>query len=457
MVAVRLSLDLGEVASRVCDELLGHSDLVGLTAAALHEGQRQKGLSFGAYPLSVAIRPQLLSPDRYSQVVKAAGEIASALQTLEVALLADPGLRAELDLVPEEEELALADPGFRHSSPVARLDSFCTDQVRYVEYNAETPAGIAYGEELAAVFDQTPLLRGLRQRFRLRALVAQDRQLEALLGAYREWGGRGTPRIAIVDWPGLPTVREFELCREYFGRHGVPATICEPAELQYRDGVLRDPDGEAVGLVYRRVLCSELLNAGDQGLALRQAYLDRAVCVVNSFRAKLLHKKMSFALLSDPRHHHLFSPTQLKAIERHVPWTRKLADGPSSARDKPIPDLVEHTLKHRERLALKPNDEYGGRGVVLGWETSASDWERALALGVAQSSVVQEAVPVPWQEWEVVLDGRVTTTKLAVDMDPYLFGGQVGGVMTRVSSSALLNLTAGAGSVVPTYVVEAAL
>lgn len=457
MVAVRLSLDLGELAQSCCDQLLGNSELVGLTAAALEEGQRRRGLWFGDYPLSVAIRPQLLSPGRYAQAVRAAQNIASALATLERALLLDAGLRAELDLDHEEEELALADPGFRHSSPVARLDSFCAGQVRYVEYNAETPAGIAYGEELAAVFEATPLLRELRQRFRLRALVAQDRQLEALLGAYREWGGRGMPQVAIVDWAGLPTVREFELCRDHFSRQGVAAIICEPAALQYQDGVLRGPDGQGIDLVYRRVLCSELLGAGDQGRALRQAYLDRAVCVVNSFRAKLLHKKMSFALLSDTRHRHLFSPSQLKAIERHVPWTRKLADGPSSVDGRDIPDLAEHVLQHRERLVLKPNDEYGGRGVVLGWETGGLDWERAVALGMAESYVVQEAVPVPWQEWEVVMDGAVTTAKLAVDMDPYLFAGEVGGVMTRVSSSALLNLTAGAGSVVPTYLVEGAL
>lgn len=452
-----MSLDLGDLARGCCDELLGNWELVGETAAALEEGQRQRGLWFGAHPLSVAIRPQLLSPGRHAQVVRAARDIASALSTLERALLLDGGLRAELDLDPEEEELALADPGFGYSSPVARLDSFCLDEVRYVEYNAETPAGIAYGEELAEVFEQTPLLRQLRERFRLRPLVAQERQLDALLGAYREWGGQGTPQVAIVDWTGLPTLREFELCRDYFARHGVAATICEPAALLYRDGVLRGPEGQAIDLVYRRVLCSELLGAGDQGRALRQAYLDRAVCVVNSFRAKLLHKKMSFALLSDPRHHHLFSPSQLRAIERHIPWTRKLADGPSSVNQKHLPDLAEHVLKHRERLALKPNDEYGGRGVVLGWETSGSDWERALAQGMAQSWVVQEAVPVPWQEWEVILEGRVTTAKLAVDMDPYLFGGEVGGVMTRVSSSALLNLTAGAGSVVPTYLVEGTL
>jgi hypothetical protein len=43
---------------------------------------------------------------------------------------------------------------------------------------------------------------------------------------------------------------------------------------------------------------------------------------------------------------------------------------------------------------------------------------------------------------------------MSVDMDPYLFDGEVGGVMTRLSSSELLNVTAGSGSVVPTFVVE---
>ena len=43
---------------------------------------------------------------------------------------------------------------------------------------------------------------------------------------------------------------------------------------------------------------------------------------------------------------------------------------------------------------------------------------------------------------------------LSIDLNPYLFHGRPGGLMTRLSSSALMNVTAGAGSVVPTYVVE---
>jgi hypothetical protein len=55
----------------------------------------------------------------------------------------------------------------------------------------------------------------------------------------------------------------------------------------------------------------------------------------------------------------------------------------------------------------------------------------------------------------VLLD-RVHFLDLSVDCDPYLFWGRVGGQLTRLSSSALLNVTAGAGSVVPTYVLDGA-
>src|SRR5438445_13036852 len=65
----------------------------------------------------------------------------------------------------------------------------------------------------------------------------------------------------------------------------------------------------------------------------------------------------------------------------------------------------------------------------------------------------QEDVVIPRVPFPIVLDG-LRYLDLAVDLDPYLFNGRVGGFMTRVSAAALLNVTAGAGSVVPTFVVE---
>ena len=147
-------------------------------------------------------------------------------------------------------------------------------------------------------------------------------------------------------------------------------------------------------------------------------------------------------MLSDDRYRRLYTPAQRAAIRSHIPWTRRV-----------VPELGDEIARRRETLVLKPNDEYGGKGVILGWTVDQAEWEAAIEVGATQSYVVQEAVEIPRVPFPVVLDG-LRYLDLAVDLDPYLFDGRVRGFMTRVSAAALLNVTAGAGSVVPTFVVE---
>ena len=421
--------------------LLDDEHLVAASAEALAEGQRERRLMFGERPLCVAVRPQLMTRRRYEQAVAAAEGVHGALAALEKAVLKDADLRLELGLEPEEERLALADPGFAYSSPSARLDSFFAGQIRFVEYNAESPAGMAYSDNLAAIFARLPVMKAFRKRFRGRFLPTRRRQLSAMLHAFRQWGRGTRPVIAIVDWEGLPTAPEFEMFKAFFEAAGIKTVICDPRSLELRRGRLY-AQGKAVNLVYRRVLTSELLARGDETRALRDAYVAGAVCVVNSFRAKLLHKKMSLAMLSDDRYRRLYTPAQRAAIRSHIPWTRRV-----------VPELGDEIARRRETLVLKPNDEYGGKGVILGWTVDQAEWEAAIEVAATQSYVVQEAVEIPRVPFPVVLDG-LRYLDLAVDLDPYLFDGRVRGFMTRVSAAALLNVTAGAGSVVPTFVVE---
>jgi len=421
--------------------LLDDERLAASSAEALVEGQRARRLTFGERPLCVAMRPQLLTRRRYEQAVSAAEGVAAALASLERAVLEDADLRAELGLEAEEERLAMADPGFKFSSPSVRLDSFFADEVRFVEYNAESPAGMAYSDNLTAVFARLPVMKAFRKLFRGRFIPTRRRQLRAMLHAFKQWGGSATPVIGIIDWEGLPTAPEFEMFKAFFEEAGIKTVICDPRALEFRRGKLY-AQGAAVNLVYRRVLTSELLARGDGTRALREAYMAGAVCVVNSFRAKLLHKKMSLALLSDDRYQRLYTPAQRIAIQRHIPWTRRVR-----------PELAEEIARRRETLVLKPNDEYGGKGVVLGWTVDQAEWESAIDVATTQSYVVQEAVEIPRVPFPVALDG-IRYLDLAVDLDPYLFNGRAGGFMTRVSAAALLNVTAGAGSVVPTFVIE---
>ena len=418
------------------------------SAEILREGQREARAVFGERPLCVSLRPNLVSASILKATTAASETLYSALDRLERALLRDEDLRRLLDLDPIEERLAVADPGFRAASPSSRLDGFVSDGViRYVEYNAESPAGMAYNDVLVAIFVRLPAMMAWRKRWRARPLRVAKRQLTVLRRAH---GGR-MKTIAIVDWRGLPTLTEFEMFQRLFEAQGVRTIICAPEDLRYTRGRLRCDD-VAIDLVYRRVLLTELLGKPAVAKPLLDAYLAGDVTVVNSFRAKLLHKKMSLALLSDDRYASLYTPAQRRAIAKHVPWTRKVREGHTTYRGKVV-DLAEFVIKAKDRLVLKPNDEYGGKGVILGWTVDEHEWEQTLLAALTASYVVQEKVPVPKEPFPVLLD-RMHFLDLSVDCDPYLFWGKVDGQLTRLSSSALLNVTAGAGSVVPTYVVE---
>jgi len=450
VVVARATVNRGAAAIAAYHAALEQPGVTDASAGVLAEGQREARAVFGDRPLCVSLRPNLVTARDLAAYTAASESLYGALGRLERALLTDDDLRRELDLDPEEERLALADPGYRAASPSSRLDGFVSDGViRYVEYNAESPAGMAYNDVLVAIFERMPALRAFRKRFRARPLRAAGRQLTVLRRAH----GKPIQTIAIVDWRGLPTLTEFEMFQRLFREQGLRAIICAPEDLSYRRGRLRCGD-VAIDVVYRRVLLSELLARPSDAKALLEAYVAGDVTVVNSLRAKLLHKKMSFALLSDDRYAALYTPAQRRAIKKHVPWTRKVREGHTTYDGKTV-DLAEFILRAKDRLVLKPNDEYGGKGVVLGWTVERHEWEQTLLTALTASFVVQEKVPVPREPFPVLLD-RMHFLDLAVDCDPYLFWGSVGGQLTRLSSSALLNVTAGAGSVVPTYVIEGA-
>jgi len=225
----------------------------------------------------------------------------------------------------------------------------------------------------------------------------------------------------------------------------------DPREVEYQNGRLVAGDF-VITLIYKRVLISELVARGGLNHPVVRAVRDGAACMVNPFRCKLLHKKASLAVLQDERNAHLFDRDERAAIEAHIPWTRLIEERRTVYRGRHI-DLVPFILEHREQLVLKPNDEYGGRGVVLGWLVDQRGWERAVQTALAEPSIVQERVTPPSEPYPSLQDGRVQVSDRLVDTNPYVFySTYVDGCLTRVSTEELLNVTAVGGSMVPTFV-----
>jgi uncharacterized circularly permuted ATP-grasp superfamily protein len=282
-----------------------------------------------------------------------------------------------------------------------------------------------------------------------------DALLEALLASYREWGGRASPpAIAIVDWREVPTWTEFEILRDAFVDAGVPAIVCDPRDLAFENGVLA-AGGQRIDLVYRRVLVNDIVARRDECDALVRAYDARAVCVANTLRCKLAHKKAFFAVLTDPANASMFSSAEQAVIRACVPWTRLLAQTHTD-KDGRRADLPELAARERERVVLKPNDEYGGKGVLLGWELSDADWRGSIDAALADppgSWIVQERIPVRREVFpQFDAEGRIEMRDVLVDLAPYLFRGRMGGYLTRLSATGLANVTSGGGQV-PSFVV----
>jgi uncharacterized circularly permuted ATP-grasp superfamily protein len=388
-------------------------------------------------------------------VARAAETLAALGERVALTALEWPELLEELAPGAEELRLARIDPGYRTVSTASRADAFLLpDSLEFAEYNAESPAGPGYSHLLADTFAETAVMARFEERFHTRRHPIIDRLLDALLASYREWGGRERPpQIAIVDWREVPTWSEFELLRDAFVAAGVPTIVADPRDLAFEGGRLMAAGGP-INLVYRRVLVNDIVARPEECRALVDAYEQRAVCVANTLRCKLPHKKTFFAVLTDDRFARLLSDEQRDVVCTHVPWTRRVRDGRSTWHGHEI-DLLEHTRVNRERLVLKPSDEYGGSGVTLGWDTSPAAWEAALdaALTAQGAWIVQERIAVRREPFPVCRDEGVVEQEMLVDFAPYLFRGRLSGYLTRLSRTGLANVTSGGGQV-PAFVVS---
>ncbi len=436
-------------------DLLGQGGELSEPFWAAHAARlREARLVFGERLSCPFLRPLFLD-ERDEARQRAACEVMARLgERIVGEALADPVLLADFGLSDAERALVEIEPGYGVASTASRVDSFLLpDSLMFAEYNAESPAGFGYTEVLARVFAQLPIMARFRERFRVEAYPLMDAMLDALLQSYRDWGGTAVPpRIVITDFRGVPTWNEFEILAAHFTARGVPTVIADPRELEIARGRLV-AHGEPVDLVYRRALITDIVARPDDTRVLVTAYRERLACIANTLRCKIAHKKSFFAVLTDEKHAGRFTADEQAVIRAHVPWTRTVGERRTRTSSGEDVDLVEFTRRHRERLVLKPADDFGGHGVTLGWEADAATWEAALetALGRAPAGswIVQERIPVRYEPFPIVESHphRVTTRDMLVDCAPYMFRGRVAGFLTRLSASGLANVTSGGGQV----------
>ena len=118
-------------------------------------------------------------------------------------------------------------------------------------------------------------------------------------------------------------------------------------------------------------------------------------------------------------------------------------------------DLIAWTRANASKLVLKPNDDYGGHGIYIGWNSSPAEWDTAIQAALANGDyLVQERVKTAKEMFPMMFDdlGKWGMIEQLVDLDPLLFNGVVGSAFTRLSTTELANVSSG-GGMVPTFVI----
>lgn len=411
----------------------------------LTKAQRDLGLLEGDRPFCPFLRPQFFTREKYDEIAHAAETMAAAFERVTIAGLENDLILDELALTEREKRLARLDPGYTTICNSSRLDTFFDGpDFKFLEYNAETPAGIIDQMQIEKVQELIPEVKAFLAENKHWRPRPHEKLLEALLADYRDFGGKAEyPNIAIVDWLGVATATEFEVLQEFFSSKGYPARIIDPNQLEYDGSVLRAGDFE-IDIFYKRVLIYEYMEKFDDESPLIRAYRDGNIFMANSFRTKIPQKKAIFAVATDERFAELFTAEQREMIRRHIPWTRLVREEKTIFEGREV-DLLELIGSEKDRFLLKPNDDYGGSGIALGWESDDAQWAEAIGNALRGTYVVQERVRVEKVSIPSYSEEEIVRPELLVDFDPFLFRGRVEGGLVRLSASSLVNVARGGG------------
>lgn len=253
-------------------------------------------------------------------------------------------------------------------------------------------------------------------------------------------GGR-TGLIAVVaEEETLEDVTENINLAEHLGRvDGISGVLMSPQQLELKNGrvcwrgqpvsvIFVDFNSDVLLDLHRRHDLSPLLQAVREGR------------VINPRGTEPINVKSMFEVVGGPHRDRFHS----EIVDR-TPWTRQFyARRTVGPRGETIDDLVEWTRRHWDRLVLKPERGYSGKGVRVGGVNP--DGDEAIDLALREGSyIVQEKIPLHlWAEEIPTLipeQGRTAIERYQTDFRCLVgpaglmgFLGRYGAVPTNVGS-----------------------
>lgn len=419
-----------------------------------------KNCSDDGLKFHVPLYPLFLNPS-CSRRYRTLGPLFQAVLDRTLGILRTPGhpaaeqMRGFLEIPEAVEEILLSEPRGGISPRVVRPDTVLHGpRIRTYEINVSWPGGVAdadiiadrlYGNTFFKLFEQH--LRGLGARlFRPPRSLSCALLLEQVLDA----AGKEHPYIGVVmptpDVPGFGG-DELALSRficDFFRRQGHRADVFHPHQITYDHDVRYE--GETIDVIYRVFEWGHITgtHSGEYGPII-QAYMDGALPLVNSLHSEAVSAKSILELLACPSLRPCYEDLPLDPLLETFPRTITLDAGTD----------LEEFLENPEGWVLKGIKGSSSQSVLLGPATDPGFWQATVRAAAEQGGVVaQEYVDAPMMLMTLAPGEELVQMPRFVDVDPLYFGGTMGNVFARFSSTGLTSSVYTGGGMLPVVMVE---
>ncbi len=388
--------------------------LLGEIAEAIRAESGKRGLFLtgedkGKELVPVALTPWVFSPESARYLRTFFRGIRRTVNRIIAHYFEDPRLQEILPLRENEVKWLKASCPEGIPRPQTVFERFDTNlgphpetqlsDFKIIEFNA-VGVGCIYLTPAATDLLEGLLLPRLKEAIPDLALNAPSDYRQLLLTDLQQHAraiDRPGNRIGLVERRETVTggCDEFSFIASFFGEKGVATVLGDPREIEHHNGELR-LKGEPVDVLYRDFQLEEVVSIKTHGGSvegIEEAFARNEV--VSTVFGEFDHKSLC-ELLSNPDFAGYFTPIEVRAAKKHIPWTRLIAERKTVDPDGKEADLVPFLKENKDRLVLKPNRGYGGEGVVVGEEVGASAWVEALAAAVAKPGtwVAQEQVVI---------------------------------------------------------------
>lgn len=415
--------------------------------------------------IDIALTPWLLTSAQILHFHRMAALLSSALWRLSSLRAQLPALREVLPFgAADDAWLKLARiPRARPWAVLGRLDSTAIydhagwqRDYRMLEPNTVGVGGVHYAPAGCSILLDV-LGDVLERAFPGRAITATPDPRQLLideLHAVARRRGRPLRGIALIENTDFTTgTDEFGELAHDFRVRGLRAVVADPRELRWtRQGL--SAHGVPVDLLYRDSELSEFVEMERKGrhlLALRRAIQEGRLISGLSWE---YDQKSAWEVFTDARYARYFSAAQRQFFQRHLLWTRLVRNARvTDPQGRPV-DLTAYIRRHQRQLVLKPNNLFGGTGVILGKLVSQREWEHQLgkALRGRTRYVVQQLAHIPQQKFPMLTPAGGVQHASRHVVSGFYFSSTGIGLVGRFSGQPVVNVSQGGGLIASLWV-----